>query len=294
MWNRIRTAATFTLSLGTVVMLGCGGGEGGGEATEGAGSGGAATAPAESPVDAGTAGNVTGMVMLNGTPPAMTPIDMSDEPTCAEKHDGQPTSQEVVASGGHLGNVFVYVKEGLENLQFPTPTEEVVIDQDGCVYIPHVSGVMVGQDLTFENSDGLLHNINATPEENRGFNISQPVEMQTTRTFPAPEVMIPIRCDVHGWMSAYVGVLPHPYYAVTSTDGSFDLSTLPPGDYVIEAWHERYGAQTQNVTVATGETAEVTFTFDASATAYVPLGEPLDPHDHHGDRGAPVAAGGDR
>jgi hypothetical protein len=117
--------------------------------------------------------------------------------------------------------------------------------------------------------------------------------METSRTFNTAEVMVPIRCDVHGWMSAYVGVLDHPYHAVSGSDGMFDLSTLPPGDYVLEAWHERYGTQTANVTVVTGQTAEVSFTFDASATAHVPLGEPIDPHDH-GAPGTAVAAGGDR
>jgi plastocyanin len=291
---RIHTASIFTLSLGTTLLWACGGGEGGGEAGgEAEAEGGAMEQEAAPAVDPSTAGNVTGMVMLTGTPPQMEPIDMGEEPTCAEKHTSPPMTQEVVSADGHLANVFVYVKEGLEGMQFPAPSEATVIDQDGCTYVPHVSGVMVGQDLTFRNSDGLLHNINATPSENRGFNISQPVEMETSRTFSAPEVMVPIRCDVHGWMSAYVGVLTHPYFAVSGEDGTFDLSTLPPGDYVLEAWHERYGTQTANVTVVTGQTAQASFTFDASATALVPMGEPIDPHDH-GTPGTAVAAGGER
>ena len=120
---------------------------------------------------------------------------------------------------------------------------------------------MVGQDITIRNSDGLLHNINASPDIHRGFNSSQPVNMETVRSFRTAEVMVPLRCDVHGWMNAYIGVLDHPYHSVSDGSGAFDLSTLPPGDYVIEAWHERYGTQTQTVTVTTGETAEVTFTF---------------------------------
>jgi len=139
---------------------------------------------------------------------------------------------------------------------------------------------MTGQDITIRNSDGLLHNINASPDINRGFNSSQPVNMETTRSFGAAEVMVPLRCDVHGWMNAYVGVLDHPYHSVSNSSGAFSLSTLPPGDYVIEAWHERYGTQTQNVTVTTGETAEVTFTFSPSMArnAVVPLGAPIDVH----------------
>jgi hypothetical protein len=275
MLNRIRNSTIPTMLAGTALVWACGG-----DAGDAPAEGGPADAPAASPVDESTAGHVSGMVTFAGAAPDMPAVDMSDEPVCAEKYDTPPVSQEVLVSDGHLQNVFVYVKEGLEGMTFPTPSEPMVLDQDGCRYVPHVGGVQVGQDLAVENSDGLLHNINATPRENRGFNVSQPVEMTTTRTFAVPEVMIPLRCDVHGWMSAYLGVLPHPYYAVTGADGTFDLSTLPPGDYVIEAWHERYGTQTANVTVVTGETAEVTFDFDASSTAHVPLGEPLDPHDH--------------
>ncbi len=242
-----------------LVMAGCGGGDGG---DGGGGAGGGAAV--ENPVDAATAGNIAGSVVFEGAVPSMDDIDMSSESACAAKHASTPMVQEVVVnSNGTLANVFVYVQEGLESLQFPTP-EAVLLNQDGCVYLPHVLGVMAGQDITIRNSDGLLHNINASPDINRGFNSSQPVNMETTRSFATAEVMVPLRCDVHGWMNAYVGVLDHPYHSVSNSSGAFNLSTLPPGDYVIEAWHERYGTQTQNVTVTTGQTAEVTFTFSAS------------------------------
>jgi plastocyanin len=168
-------------------------------------------------------------------------------------------------------------------MQFPTPREAVVIDQVGCRYTPHVAGVMTGQTLTFRNSDGLLHNINATPQINRPFNFSQPVNMDTNRTFSLAEVAVPVRCDVHGWMRAYVGVTAHPYNAVTNSAGTFSLQDLPPGEYVIEAWHSQLGVQEQTVTVATGETAQVSFNFTADmlADAVVPMGEPIDPHDHN-------------
>lgn len=285
MSNRFRSADFTVFALASMLLLGCGG-DAGGDAGGGDAQGGAE--PAAAPFDESTAGNVSGMVMFTGTAPAPSPIDMSDEPVCADKYDGGPMSQEVLVADGHLANVFVYVREGLEGMTFPTPSEGVVVDQDGCRYVPHVSGVMAGQAVVFENSDGILHNINATPEENRGFNISQPVEMTTERTFAVPEVMVPIRCDVHGWMGAYIGVVAHPYHAVTGEGGTFDLSTLPPGDYVIEAWHERYGTRTANVTVVTGETAQVNFEFDDSTVGTAPLGEPIDPHDH----GTPVVAAG--
>ena len=240
-----------------LLVAGCGGGDGGGGDAGG-------DMAMENPVDAATAGNIAGSIVFEGSAPSMAVIDMSEESVCAAKHSSTPMVQEVVVnSNGTLANVFVYVKEGLESLQFPTPGA-VLLDQNGCVYLPHVLGVMVGQDITIRNSDGLLHNINASPDINRGFNSSQPVNMETTRSFGAAEVMVPLRCDVHGWMNAYVGVLDHPYHSVSNSSGAFNLSTLPPGDYVIEAWHERYGTQTQNVTVTTGETAEVTFTFSGS------------------------------
>jgi hypothetical protein len=138
------------------------------------------------------------------------------------------------------------------------------------------------------NSDGLLHNINTTPSANRGFNISQPTTMTSTRTFAQPEVMIPVRCDVHGWMEAYIGVTEHPYFAVSGDDGTFSIDRLPPGQYVLEAWHEVYGAQTANVTVEANTPASVTFTFDGSTAGLpVPLGAPIVVHrgggHDHGD-----------
>ena len=277
MSDRTALRWVMTPALVTLLAAGCGGGDGGGS---GSGDSGGGSAAMESPVDAATAGNIAGTVVFEGDAPAMDAIDMSDEQVCADKHASTPRAEEVVVNDGSLANVFVYVKEGLEGLQFPTPGP-VLLDQDGCTYLPHVLGVMTGQDITIRNSDGLLHNINASPTEQRGFNTSQPMNMESTRSFRTVEVMVPVRCDVHGWMNAYIGVLDHPYHSVSGSDGSFDLSTLPPGDYVIEAWHERYGTQTQNVTVATGETAEITFTFSASmAGAVVPLGEAVDLHDH--------------
>lgn len=265
----------------------CGGGE------EGGGEGGAAPEGGASPaaMTVENPGVVTGSIAFTGSAPAGEPIDMSEEPACAQKHSSPPTRQAVaVNDNGTLRNVFVYVKEGLSG-SFPASTEAVVLDQDGCVYRPHVLGVQAGQPITIRNSDGILHNINASPSENRGFNISQPTNMESSRTFSSPEVMIPVRCDVHGWMESYIGVTDHPYFAVTGEDGAFRIENLPPGDYVIETWHESLGTQTQNVTVAPNGTAELQFQYDASATAsaVVPLGEPFDPHPEHAAR---VPAGG--
>ena len=247
-------------------------------------------AEVEMPFDVATAGHLQGMVLFEGDPPPPEVLDMSSEPDCASQWDDQPMRDLVQVSDGHLENVFIYVKEGLDGMDFPRARDTPVMDQVGCRYTPTVIGLMPGQEITFRNSDGLLHNINSSPTVNRGFNISQPVNMDTQRSFASPEVMIPVRCDVHGWMRAYIGVVPHPYHGVTGSGGSFDLRDLPPGEYVIEAWHSQLGTQEQTVTIATGETAEVSFTFTSEmlGTAVVPLGEPIYPHRHHAPHSAPA------
>lgn len=249
------------------LALGCGG-EGaktGREQQAGGGEG--APAAQVGPVIENPA-TITGTIRFTGTAPEPVRIDMSEEPACAEKHPQGAYKQIVkVNPDGTLQDVFIYVKTGLPaDLKFPTPTEVVVIDQDGCRYHPHVMGIQLGQSLEIRNSDPLLHNINAKPVNQRGFNISQPVKgMKTTRRFSAPEVMVPVECDVHGWMSASIGVLEHPYFDTTGEEGTFTLDNLPPGEYVIEVWHEALGTQTQTVTVGAGETKTVEFTFGTTA-----------------------------
>lgn len=244
-------------------------------------------APAEMPFDEDEAGDVQGVVLYEGDPPEPDPLDMASEPDCQAhwEEQGITPHRDLVrlSEDGELSNVFIYVREGLEGMEFPIPGEASLIDQVGCRFTPSVASVQAGQQMVFRNSDGLLHNINATPQDNRPFNISQPVNMDSERVFAQPEVMIPIRCDVHGWMRGYVGVVSHPYHAVSADDGGFDLSTLPPGDYVIEAWHSELGVLEESVTVETGEVAEVTFTFEEGmlATANPPMADPIDPHDHH-------------
>ena len=193
------------------------------------------------------------MVMVEGELPAPEELMMNSDPNCVTAATNTMSST-YVGSDGHLGNVFVYVKEGLGDMTFPAPSDVVTLNQEGCRYIPHVMGIQVGQTLNIVNSDPTLHNIHATPAVNEEFNMGQPMQgMEFPRTFDQPEVMVPMRCDVHGWMNSYIGVVDHPFFAVTGEDGMFDISALPPGDYVLEAWHEALGTQTQNVTVATGE-----------------------------------------
>jgi plastocyanin len=218
-------------------------------------------------VDAETAGNVSGMVTLDGMAPKNEPIKMNADPVCVRENK-TPQFQEtysVGSDGKSLANVFVYVKDGLGNYAYDPPTGTAKIDQKECRYHPHVFGMRVGQTLEIVNSDPTLHNIHALPKANQEFNTGQPIQnMKTTHVFTMKEVMVPFKCDVHGWMNAYVGVLDHPYYAVSDASGKFDLKSLPPGTYTIEAWHEKLGAQTQSVTIGPKESKDVNFTFKAA------------------------------
>lgn len=263
----------FLLTVGALATVACGGGAGeetaeapaAEEAAEPA-----AEAPTEAEAPAATAteplgsATVTGMVTYEGEIPNLKPLSMSADPACQEKHT-EPVKSEVLVLGEDqkaLGNVFVRVASGLPETEFQAPSEPVVIDQDGCLYKPHVVGVMAGQPLKFLNSDGILHNVHALPDENREFNMAMPAERtEATETFTKPEDMFRIKCDVHPWMNAYVRVMPHPYFDTTRESGTFTLDGLPAGTYEIEAWHEKLGTQTATVTVAEGETASVDFTF---------------------------------
>jgi plastocyanin len=157
----------------------------------------------------------------------------------------------------------------------------VTLDQDGCEYHPHVMGVRAGQDIEIVNSDGLLHNINASPDVNRGFNISQPTDMSSERSFSQPVIMIPVRCDVHGWMEAFIGVMEHPFYAVSGDDGTFRIEGLPAGDYTIAIWHEELGEREMVVTVNAQEESTADVTVDDSMAGTAPMGEPLVIHHDH-------------
>ena len=267
-----RRATTALAAACLVVLAACGGGEQAADQEQ------MADAEHQGPaVPADSQATISGTVSFEGEPPEAEAIDMSAEEACSAAYgDEGPTTQHVVVSDGGLANVFVYVKSELDR-SFPTPEEPVTLDQQDCRYHPHVFGLQTGQPLEITNSDPLLHNINAQPTENRGFNISQPqAGMSTTREFGLREIMIPVKCDVHGWMNAYIGVLDHPYHATSASDGSFELTGLPPGEHVIEAWHERYGTMVDTVQVAAGGSAEASFTYSADmAGAEVPLGEPL-------------------
>jgi hypothetical protein len=221
-------------------------------------------APAVVPAEFQTgASAITGRVRFAGQTPTPQRIRMAADPACEALHAEPVTTRDVLVNeDGTLRNVFVYIKEGPVARPHPAPREPVVLDQVGCLYSPRVQGMLTGQPLLIRNSDETLHNVNAMPRVNPAFNIGQPRKsMETTRTFPRPEVMIPFKCDVHPWMSAYIGVLEHPYFAVTGQDGAFAFRNLPAGRYVVEAWHERFGTSVQTVTIGDDETSAIEFVF---------------------------------
>ena len=212
---------------------------------------------------AALAATVQGTVKYDGAVPKLPAVDMNADPACAAKHKAPvPSEILVLGSGNTVGNVFVKVKSGLPDKQWPTPKEPIIMDQKGCHYDPHVMGVMVNQPFKVLNSDGILHNVHALPKVNSQFNMAMPASRtEAVEEFAKVEGMFVIKCDVHPWMKAYVEVLSHPFFDVTGEDGTFRIAELPAGTYEIEAWHEKLGTQTASVTVAEGATGSADFTF---------------------------------
>lgn len=212
-----------------------------------------------------SAGTVTGKINFKGAKPAVSKIMMNADPKCVKMHSGKDVASEqvVVNANNTLQNVFIYVKKGLEGKKFPVPSDKKTIDQKGCMYSPHVLGIMAGQPIEISNDDPTLHNIHALPKNSKQFNIAQPKQgMKMTQKFDKSEVMVKVKCEVHNWMAAYVGVLDHPFYAVSDNEGAFSIKNLPAGTYEIEAWHEKFGTQTMSVTVGASDTKTADFTFE--------------------------------
>src|SRR5258705_5336748 len=242
-------------SLGLLLLAGCGKKEEQPTATPTAS---APAAPAATPIDPATAASISGTVKLDGEAPKAAKIDMSQDPACK----GMNMAENVMASGGHLSNVFVYVKEGLGNRTFDVPKDVMTLDQSGCKYHPHVLGVMAGQTIKIVNSDPTTHNIHPTPKDNREWNESQPPSAAPLeKTFAREEIMLPVKCNQHPWMRMFVNVTKSPFFAVTGPDGKFEIKGLPPGDYTIAFVHEKLGEQTQKVTLAAKDTKTVDASF---------------------------------
>ncbi len=210
------------------------------------------------------ASSITGTVTFDGKAPALKPLAMDADPACAKKHSAPvPSEALVLGAANAMGNIMVWVSKGLpDGKTWPVPKSPAVLDQKGCQYLPHVMAVMVGQPYKILNSDGIVHNVHALPKINKPFNRPMPATVkEATVTFDKPEGGFQVKCDVHPWMTAYVGVFTHPFSSVTSKDGKFTISGLDPGTYEITAWHERLGVKTATVTVGASDAKTQDFKF---------------------------------
>jgi plastocyanin len=214
-------------------------------------------------VKSGTAtGSISGKVKFEGQPPKPAHINTSSDPSCP-KSASSSNEEFVLGSGGTLANVVVYVSDGLGDRNFEVPTQAAVVEQKGCMYEPHVLALRANQKLQVINRDTTMHNIHPLPQNNREWNKAQPSGTTLEEIFTREEVAIPVKCNVHPWMRSYIAVLKHPFFAVTSKDGGFDLHNLPPGEYTVEAWHESLGRMKQKITVAIGQATTLDFVFKA-------------------------------
>lgn len=209
------------------------------------------------------AGSVAGSVKFEGVAPKGKPIDMAKEPACAKAYSTPATTQQLVTGpNGSLANVLVYVSEGAPDKKFDPPSTTITIEQKNCMYLPHVIGLEVNQKLRVVNSDSNSHNIHPLPKNNHEWNKSQPPGSPPFEEhFDQPEVVIPVKCNIHPWMRSYIAVLKNPYYAITGEDGSFTIKNLPPGTYTLSAWQESHTTQTQQITVAGNKPVTANFVF---------------------------------
>ena len=214
-------------------------------------------------VDPAQAATISGKVVYKSEVPPAGEIDMSSEPECAKVHSGPILSQRLlVDETGGLANAFLSVEADFEGLKFKVPSEPVAIDQLGCLYTPRVVGVQVGQQLLVTNSDPVTHNVHPLPRFNRESNRTQSAGSEPLLLpFRRPEVMIPVKCNRHSWMVTFVSVVPHPFFAVSSGNGAFEIQGLPPGKYTLVSTHERLGRQEMTVTVGPGESKSVEFVY---------------------------------
>lgn len=212
----------------------------------------------------GNEASVVGTISLKGTPGKVRILDMTADPTC-QQQNRKPTPEYVIANQGRLKNAFIYVKgDTLNAYRFEMPDSDVIMNQRACYFEPHVFGLRAGQTLRVINGDPTFHNVHPTPKLNPEWNQTQPATAPPlVKTFPRAEVMIPIKCNQHPWMKAYVGVMNHPYFAVSDRSGKFEIRGLPAGTYKLVVWHEVFGEQEIEITLVPGENRNADFTFDA-------------------------------
>lgn len=218
------------------------------------------------PAASARTGTITGHITFIGKPPGNPVIRMGMDPKCADMNRGRLVIQEeaLVARDGSVGNAFVRLEGTFP--QAPVPSQPVVIDQRACVYGPRVVGVRVGQKLVIRNDDDLLHNVHSSSASSNSFNVGQPKAGLAFEFTPrAPEVMVKLGCDVHRWMTAFVGVMTHPYFAVSAASGRFTIANVPPGTYTVTAWHEQFGERSAQVTVKAGAAATADLSYTAAA-----------------------------
>ena len=234
----------------------------------------ATTASAEGPYT-GATGTISGVISFTGTPQPPKKIDTNADPVCGQANPNL-TTEDTIVTDGKLANVFVYVKDGtvdggkkVDAYTWPTPSSPVVLDQNGCHYKPHVLGIMVNQNISVTNSDKTTHNIHPTPTLNKEWNQTQSVgQGPITEKFTKPEQLIPVKCNQHPWMKAYIGVMKTPLYAVSSETGAFEIKGVPAGTYTVVAWREggtKGTEKTMQVTVAGGGSAKADFAFGEGA-----------------------------
>lgn len=235
------------LPLALVLVAGCGGGD-------------APSRREPTPLDMTTTGTIAGTVRLAGTVPPMSEIKFGSFAECAAVHDAPVFTNDALVRDGKVQNAIVYVKEGLGDRVFAVPETPVEIDQHGCLYEPRVVAVQTGQPILYRNSDRTLHNVHGKPEASGGWNFALSRQgSERTMRIDRPEVAVSVRCDLHPWMQGWIGVFDHPYFAVTGPDGAFSLPNVPPGTYVLAAWHERLGTAERTVTLGPrgAETADL-------------------------------------
>ncbi len=217
------------------------------------------------PLDLSTVGTISGSVHFEGPVPAQSVVQLGGWSECAAQHEDTVYAGDVLVTNGGLQNALVYIKDGLDERVFTVPEEPVENDQKGCVFLPRIMALRVDQSIRYLNSDPMAHNVHGLPRNSSHWNFSLGLK-GTSRSISiaAEEVGIEVKCDIHGWMRSYLGVFDHPYFALSDQDGAFRLPNVPPGEYTIAAWHERFGTRSQKIALPEKGEAVVAFTFQAN------------------------------